>query len=120
MVMKSYPQVIVGLCLLVAMDATDFWGAQMVELSYLSPRWSQQLFGGIIEDSSPTLYDLDGDGRLEVVIATTNKRWISDSMDKNASSVLAVLEDNGTIKWQVVLPDPVYSSPAVADISYPP
>jgi len=91
-----------------------------VFLQYASPRWGTQLQGGWVEDSSPILYDLDGDGKLEILVGTTNKRYISGNVDKNAQSILAVLEDDGTIKWQIVMPDPVYSSPAVADLSYPP
>lgn len=122
--MRLYVQTVVGFGLLIAFGALSAMGAaqgeQIVFPAYVSPNWSRQLSGGIIEDSSPTLYDLDGDGRLEVIIGTTNKRNISGNVDKLASSVLAVLEDDGTIKWQVTLSDPVYSSPAVADISYPP
>lgn len=118
--MRPQSLVIVGLCLLVVTGAPGFSEMQIVQPAYPSLRWSRGLSGGIIEDSSPTLYDLDGDGKLEVVIGTTNKRNISGNVDKNAQSVLAVLEDDGAIKWQASLLDPMYSSPAVVDISYPP
>lgn len=84
---------------------------------HISPRWSRQLTGGRIEDSSPTLYDIDGDGKLEIVIGTTSR---GDSQSNQSKPVLAVLEDDGTVKWTVQLADPVFSSPAVADISNPP
>ena len=106
--MRMYPW------LLAVLYLGFLWSAatpQRVAPQYLSPSWSRQLPGGRIEDSSPTLYDLDGDGKLEIVIGTTKE---------DASPVLAVLEDDGTIKWSVNLADPVRSSPAVADISYPP
>jgi hypothetical protein len=74
--------------------------------------WHTAVSGGIIEDSSPVLADLDGDGKLEIVIGTTNMN--------GASPALVVLEDTGAVKWSVTLADPVRSSPAVADISYPP
>jgi hypothetical protein len=86
-------------------------GEHTVYPAYMSPRWNCQLSGGRIEDSSPTLYNLDDDGKLEIIIGTTKN---------GASPVLAVLEDDGTIKWSVTLADPMNSSPAVADISYPP
>ncbi|MGQ9467894.1 MAG: FG-GAP-like repeat-containing protein [Anaerolineae bacterium] len=78
---------------------------------YENPKWIRGLPGGRIEDSSPTLYDLDGDGKLEIIIGTT----------KNGDRpILAVLQYDGNIKWTANLDDPVNSSPAVADISYPP
>ncbi|MBO9361963.1 MAG: VCBS repeat-containing protein [Thermoflexus sp.] len=106
--MRMYLWLLAVLCLGFPWSAA---APQQVAPQYLSPQWSRQLPGGRIEDSSPTLYDLDGDGKLEIIIGTTKN---------GASPVLAVLEDDGAIKWSVPLPDPVNSSPAVADISYPP
>ncbi len=107
--MKSLVWIGLSLCLVISLAA---FAPAVVIPQYMSPRWGRSLPGGRIEDSSPTLYDLDGDGKLEVIIGTTSKGY--------STPVLAVLEDDGTVKWTVNLSDPVFSSPAVADISYPP
>jgi len=73
--------------------------------------WMTWLQGGRIEDSSPTITDIDGDGLSEIIIGTTGR---------GGSPYLAVLEHDGSIKWQVLLDDPVFSSPAVVDLDYPP
>jgi len=107
--MRYFTWAAIALCLIIPF--ADFMPAEIAP-QHMSPRWSSQLPGGRIEDSSPTLYDLDGDGKLEIIIGTTSRGY--------STPVLAVLEDDGTIKWTVNLSDPVFSSPAVADISYPP
>ncbi len=107
--MKSLVWIGLSLCLVISLAA---FAPATVAPQYMSPRWSRSLSGGRIEDSSPTLYDLDGDGKLEIIIGTTSRGY--------STPVLAVLEDDGTVKWTVNLSDPVFSSPAVADISYPP
>src|SRR5205085_9751784 len=66
---------------------------------------------GRIEDSSPTLADIDGDGKKEIIIGTTGR-------DRGPG--LVVLEDNGAVKWTRALADPMFSAATVADISYPP
>jgi hypothetical protein len=78
----------------------------------ISWTWKTSLPGGRIEDSSPTLTDLDDDGNLEVVIATTED-------PEGSSATLAVLEQDGSLKWSREVKYPIRSSPAVADISSP-
>ncbi|MGC9522835.1 MAG: FG-GAP-like repeat-containing protein [Anaerolineae bacterium] len=81
--------------------------------SVASIQWKTALDGGRIEDSSPILVDLDGNdgGKLEIIVGTTR-------FDR--APVLAVLEHTGTVKWQAPLAHGVYSSPAVADLDFPP
>ena len=69
--------------------------------------WATRLSGGRIDNASPTLADLDGDGKLEIITGTGKN---------GAAPYLAVLEDSGVVKWQAQLDDPVNSSPAVADL----
>jgi hypothetical protein len=75
-----------------------------------SMQWNRALQGGKIEDSSPTLADIDHDGYQEVIIGTTKH---------GAAPTLVVLEHNGDIKWEIPLDDPINSSPAVADLDSP-
>lgn len=74
--------------------------------------WEIVLPGGHIQDSSPTLADIDGDNKDEIIIGTTNN-------PSGAAPVLAVLEDDGSIKWSKTLDHAMGSAPAVVDISSP-
>lgn len=76
--------------------------------------WRRQINGGQITDtSSPTLADIDNDGRLEIIIGS------SDNMN-TGTSVVTVLEHDGTIKWTRPVANNVGSAITVADITYPP
>jgi outer membrane protein assembly factor BamB len=55
-------------------------------------------------DSSPALADIDGDGRLEIVIGG------------NDNMLHALNAEDGSPRWAYPVPKPVVSSPAVADI----
>ena len=54
------------------------WSAYLSAPSDAAPmlaparEWAAKLSGGRIEDSSPTLFDLDGDSKQEIIIGTTN------------------------------------------------
>jgi len=80
----------------------------------IGAEWRKQLTGGPITDSSsPTLADIDNDGFLEIIIGT------SDNIN-NGTSILAVLEHTGQVKWSKTIVNNVGSAVTVADISYPP
>jgi len=53
--------------------------------------------------SSPALADIDGDGRLEVLFGTDNRR------------LMALNAEDGTLTWMYIFPKGIFSSPAVAD-----
>jgi len=55
-------------------------------------------------DSSPALADIDGDGRLEIIIGG------------NDNMLHALNAEDGSPRWAYPVPKPVVSSPAVADI----
>lgn len=75
--------------------------------------WRKQINGGRITDtSSPTLADIDNDGKLEVIVGSSDN-------ENNGTSVVTVLEHDGTIKWTRTVPNNVGSAVTVADISYP-
>lgn len=100
-------------CLLLSISMGIFAQDQEVIASdaIASRQWNKGLQGGRIENSSPTLADIDQDGYSEIIIGTTNQ---------GACPTLVVMEHTGKIKWEVPLEDPVNSSPAVADLDFPP
>ncbi len=61
------------------------------------------LYGGQVLNSSPKLADLDGDGALEVVVGSTDKRVYAFNRD-------------GSLRWSYPTGDLVLSTPAVGDI----
>ncbi|MBC7228162.1 MAG: VCBS repeat-containing protein [Thermoflexales bacterium] len=76
-----------------------------------------QLPGGIVDKSSPTLADLTGDGRPEVLIGTTTCK--GDQQGKCAytqDAILAVYQSEGLF-WYRRVDAPINSSPAVGDIN---
>jgi hypothetical protein len=72
------------------------------------------LDGGVVEFASPTLADLNGDGRPEVVIGTTRHNGATGAYDR--PGVIAAVRGDGTILWQRDLGGPVNSAPAVGDL----
>lgn len=71
--------------------------------------------GGVIDKSSPTLADLDGDGKPEVLIGTTSLNGTNYQYDRPA--VLVAMKGNGSIQWKKTLDAPMNSAPAVGDIN---
>jgi LruC domain-containing protein len=61
-------------------------------------------FGGQVINSSPRIADIDGDGVLEIIVGSTDKR------------VYAINRD-GSVRWSYPTGDMVLSTPAVADIA---
>ena len=77
------------------------------------------LEGGIIDKSSPTLADLNGDGVPEVLIGTT--AWNGSGSYNKATLLVALTRDAGSPggmkKWFAVdVGAPINSAPAVGDI----
>jgi outer membrane protein assembly factor BamB len=80
------------------MHCNDSYGPSL----YPHLQWANTNFTGSIQ-SSPAVADLDGDGKLELVIGNDNRR------------VIALNAEDGTLSWIYILPKGVFSSPAVAD-----
>jgi len=80
---------------------------------------SYQLPGGIVFSSSPTLADVDGDGRPEVIVGTTACRSskTSGACTYDQRTALVVWRGDGTKMWDTDLGSPTNSSPAVGDIN---
>ncbi len=62
----------------------------------------EEMFDSQIINSSPRLADLDGDGTLEIIVGSTDKKMYA-------------FNSNGSLKWAYTTGDMVLSSPAVAD-----
>ncbi|MBM4249206.1 MAG: hypothetical protein FJ149_07195 [Euryarchaeota archaeon] len=67
----------------------------------ISDDWSRNVTGPV--RSSPALADLDGDGKMELLVGSDNRR------------VVCLNAEDGTPSWQYLVPKAVFSSPAVAD-----
>ena len=61
------------------------------------------LYNSQVINSSPRIVDLDGDGTLEIVVGSTDKR-------------VYAFHGNGSVRWTYQTGDMVLSTPAVADI----
>lgn len=79
--------------------------------SEVATAWKVSVDAGRIQESSPTLADLDGDGNLEIIIATSGN---------GRGPALIVMDAEGRLRWKRNLSDPVASAPAVVDLDYPP
>jgi hypothetical protein len=71
--------------------------------------------GGVVDKSSPTLADLNGDGELEILIGTTAYNGANNAYDQ--PTYLVVLKGDGNTLWSKNLLAPINSSPAVGDIN---
>ncbi len=79
---------------------------------------SYRIDGGQVIESSPILFDVDGDGLDEVIVGTTAQRcYMGQNCSYTAPTVLAVFKSDGTIVWQRNTQGPIRSSPAAGDIN---
>ena len=75
---------------------------------------SFELSGGVIEHSSPTLADLDGDDELEILVGTTALN--GQTFQRDGPTYLSILESDGGIRVETSVPAPINSAPAVGDL----
>lgn len=86
----------------------------VLALNAVTPVFTRQLGGGnagYVRHSSPTLADLNGDGRLEIVVGTLQSTEVS------SAPYLSVLNYDGTVRWERQVEGHINSSPAVGDIN---
>ena len=69
--------------------------------------------------SSPALADINGDGRLEVIVGTDSPMWDGGGQPPYDNATLWVIKGDSTNLpgWPVRIPQIVQSSPAVGDIN---
>ncbi|MDA8018839.1 MAG: VCBS repeat-containing protein [Thermoanaerobaculia bacterium] len=72
---------------------------------------SYSTHSGVVErpvNMAPTLYDLDNDGRLEIIFATARESFGDFS---NLNSIIALNGENGTVLWSRTLDSGLYNTP---------
>ena len=72
------------------------------------------LSGAPVYRSSPTLADLDGDGKLEIIVGGTA---VTESGALACDGWVYAYKYNGTLYWQTRVRAPVNASPTVADLN---
>ena len=73
-----------------------------------------QLTGGPVDLSSPTVADLDGDGKLEIIVGG---RGVNTDGSPSCDGWVYAYRSNGTLYWQTRVQAPVNASPTVADLN---
>jgi hypothetical protein len=71
------------------------------------PQWSQQWIldaGGMFKHASPTLADIDGDGKQEILVGNTNGH-------------LYCVNHNGGVRWTYYTGAPIQSTPMAVDVN---
>ncbi len=81
--------------------------ARPLSLPSEQPGFPANLSGGRIEDSSPTLANIDSDPELEILIG---------GIDGSCQGKLYAYNYDGSLLWERQVPGPINSTPAVADI----
>lgn len=89
--------------------------------SQASVEWGRSAFqinGGQVIDSPPIQADLDGDGRLEVLIGTTRQQCnaATGTCDFGAAASLVASRPDGSVLWVRNTEGSVVSAPATGDI----
>lgn len=65
-------------------------------------KWSTVLDSGPASSSSPSIVDIDGDGKNEIIIGT--RPYLDNQYNEIKPAQLVCLEDDGSIKWTQVFP----------------
>ena len=78
------------------------------------PGFPVMLAGAPVDLSSPTLADLDGDGKLEIIVGG---RDITNNGAVGCGGWVYAYRSNGTLYWQTHVQAPVNASPTVADLN---
>ena len=94
-------EIIVGSCSYNGSNLTDVYGRLYIFNSSGQVEWSYQTEDCI--DSSPAIADLDGDGKMEIIVGSDDGK-------------IYIFNSTGQVEWSYQTDGAVYSSPAIADI----
>jgi Domain of unknown function (DUF4214)/FG-GAP-like repeat/RTX calcium-binding nonapeptide repeat (4 copies) len=64
--------------------------------------WAKELNFGPIREASVAVYDLDNDGKDEIIVGTS--KYLDAAGNEVRPAGLIVLEDDGTVKWSLSFP----------------
>lgn len=94
--------------------AADYCGFVHVGSGDGAVRWARSV-GGYVT-ANPVSAELDADGHLDVVVATTNFNPTRGATEPVASQIAGLRGQDGTVLWTRDYPGAVFASPGVLDV----
>ncbi|MCS6801952.1 MAG: hypothetical protein RMM58_08435 [Chloroflexota bacterium] len=80
--------------------------AEAAPVSNSRPDATLRLPAGLVGRSSPAVYDIDGDGRPELIFGTTRARLVSGAYDRRGEAKVFVVRSSGANTLEIVAEQP--------------
>jgi outer membrane protein assembly factor BamB len=93
-----------GFVVLAAISPTDLVAAEAGDVIDL--KWSYRTYAPLWE--APAMYDVDGDGWLDVIIAS--------EVSNGSHTIFCLSGQNGTVKWIKQFSSALYTTPSIGDV----